>query len=95
MTCDAADYGIPDDMTIAYFFYPFAGETFRRVIENIVDSLGRNPRRIRLIYACPHLEDVVLGTGRFRLVRAVRIGRHDYLPRRISVYVSDDPLASA
>ncbi len=95
VTCDAADYGIPDDMTIAYFYYPFAGETFRRVIDNIVDSLIRNPRRIRLIYACPHLEDVVVGTSHFRLIRSVRIGRHDYLPRRISVYVSDDPGASA
>lgn len=45
VTCDAADYGIPDDMTIAYFIYPFAGETFRHVIENIVDSLVRNPRQ--------------------------------------------------
>jgi SAM-dependent methyltransferase len=88
VSCDAAVYTIPDDMTFAYFYFPFAGETFRTVLGNIVSSIDRNPRRVRLIYACPKLEDVILQTGRFRLVRRSRGGPFDFLPARVSVYES-------
>jgi methyltransferase family protein len=87
VTCDVASYDIPDDLTVAYFFYPFVGDTFKRVIENIVASIERRPRRVRIIYALPRLEAVVLETGRFVLTRSARIaygtGFH-----RISLYTS-------
>jgi hypothetical protein len=88
VTCDAAVYAIPDDMTFGYFYFPFAGDTFRVVVENIVASLERKPRRVRLIYASPKLEDVILATGRFRRVRTSRGGLVDFLPSRVSVYES-------
>ena len=88
VTCDAASYPIPDDMTFAYFYFPFAGDTFRVVIESIVASLDRKPRRVRLIYAGPKLEDVILATGRFRRVRSSRGDLVDFLPSRVSVYES-------
>ena len=92
VTADAAAFDIPDDMTIAYFYYPFAGETFRRVINRIVESIDRNPRRVTLIYACPKCESTVLETGRFRLDRMR--GPKDSLLDRVSIYVSD-PVAVA
>jgi hypothetical protein len=89
VTADAAAFAVPDDVTIAYFYYPFAGETFRTVIGNIVESLDRRPRCITIIYACPQLEDVILESGRFRLASTVKGGRRDILPLRVSIYISE------
>ena len=87
VTADVTTFEIPDDMTVAYFYYPFVGETFHRVIDNIVGSLDRRPRRVRLVYALPTMEEYILGTGRFRLRRSVRIVDMG-LPHRIGVYES-------
>jgi SAM-dependent methyltransferase len=88
VTADAAEFEVPDDMTVAYFFYPFAGMTFERVLDNIVASLDRRPRRVRLIYACPGEEESIARTGRFQLVQRSQGARRSYIPRRISVYES-------
>jgi hypothetical protein len=68
VVADAAEFRVPDDLTIGYFFDPFRGETFAAVLRGIVDSLDRQPRRLRLIYVCPNKGSMVLATGRFRLV---------------------------
>jgi SAM-dependent methyltransferase len=91
VTVDAAQFEVPDDVSIAYFYYPFAGETFRTVIANIVRSLDRSPRQVTLIYACPKLEDVILETKRFRRHSTVKGGRKDVLPWRVAIYVSEPP----
>jgi hypothetical protein len=86
VTIDAARFEIPDDVTIAYLYHPFSGETFEALIGNIIESLDRNPRRLTLIYQMPWREDYILATGRFELVRTVKRRRSD--PRRIAVYES-------
>lgn len=86
VTTDAAAFEVPDDMTVAYFYHPFEGETFARVMENIIASLDRNPRQLTIVYQLPLNEDYILATGRFRLVRTLLRGRHD--PYRIAVYAS-------
>jgi SAM-dependent methyltransferase len=88
VTADAAEFEVPDDMTVAYFFYPFAGTTFERVLDNIVASLDRRPRRVKLIYACPGEEKSIARTGRFQLVQRSQGALRSYIPRRISVYES-------
>jgi SAM-dependent methyltransferase len=93
VSCDATEFEIPDDMTVAYFYNPFTGETFRRVIDNIVASLDRRPRRLSLVYANPDVsfaapaacERYVLETGRFTLVRSLSGLRSR---GRVSVYES-------
>jgi hypothetical protein len=70
--CDALDFEIPDDVTVASFHNPFGGETFQAVIRRVLDSLDRAPRRLRVIYVNPVEESVLLRTGRFRLVRQLR-----------------------
>jgi SAM-dependent methyltransferase/uncharacterized membrane protein YphA (DoxX/SURF4 family) len=65
---DATEWEIPDDMTVAYLYHPFAGEVFQRVIDNILQSIQRNPRKVRLVYVGPVLEQEVMATGYFRLV---------------------------
>jgi SAM-dependent methyltransferase len=76
VVADAAEYEIPDDLTIVYFFHPFFGETFDAVIRNLIDSLDRHPRRMSLIYVWPLFADQVLATGRFRLVKELRGRKH-------------------
>jgi hypothetical protein len=88
LTADAAEFEIPDDMTVAYFYYPFAGATFERVIANIVASLDRRPRSVKLIYACPGNEDAITTTGRFRRVRRSLAGPWSHFGRAIHVYES-------
>jgi hypothetical protein len=69
------EFEVPDDLTVAYLFHPFQGETLEVVLQNIADSIDRNPRRVRLIYVHPFYGDQVLRTERFRLLKHQR-GRH-------------------
>lgn len=89
VTCDAVDFKVPDDMTHAYFFYPFVGDTARKVLEAIVASVERQPRRVTLIFALPPPEDDILATGRFRLVERIRGGLRDETRHRIHIYSSE------
>jgi SAM-dependent methyltransferase len=68
---DVATYRVPDDVTVAYFFRPFEGESFEALLRSIVDSIDRHPRRVRLIYVWPTQEShsMILATERFRLVK--------------------------
>ena len=50
VVADAKEFPVPDDLTIAYFWHPFTGETLEAVLRGIVDSIDRHPRRVRLIY---------------------------------------------
>ena len=69
---DVLDYEIPPDVTVAFFANPFTGPVFQKVIERLVASVDSAPRRLRLIYLNPVEEEFLLGTGRFRMVRATR-----------------------
>ena len=71
VVADATNYKIRDDVTVVYLFNPFRGRTFDRVIANLIASIDRKPRRVRLIYRNAKYEDRVLCTGRARLVRVV------------------------
>jgi tRNA1(Val) A37 N6-methylase TrmN6 len=74
-TADATEYPVPDDMSHAYLYNPFTGTTFERVRENILDSLDRAPRPLRIIYLNPVEHEALTAGGRFRLVRRVRLPR--------------------
>jgi SAM-dependent methyltransferase len=75
VTADAVGYQVPDDVTVAYFYHPFEGQTFARVIDNLVASLDRSPRLLRVIYVYPKSVDLLLKTGRFELERKMRAPR--------------------
>ena len=67
-------------MTVSYMCNPVEGQPFKRLMANIVASLERRPRRVRLIYANPVEAAQVLRTGHFRLVRGSRGIRLDLDP---------------
>ena len=71
VTADALEYPFPDDVTVVYFNNPFHGEVFRTVMERVVASQSRRPRRLLVVYANPREEAVLYELG-FRRVRALR-----------------------
>lgn len=73
-TADATVFEVPDQMTHAYMFNPFTGDTMARVCENIVASMERAPRSLRLIYVEPHEHAIMLEHG-FRLERRLHTTR--------------------
>lgn len=85
-TLDATAYRVPDDMTHAYMFNPFRGETMERVCANMAASLRRAPRRLRLIYLQPEEHDTLIAHG-FRLERRVRATR--LVRATVAIYVHD------
>lgn len=72
VTADALDYEIPDDVTFVYLYNPFQGQVFTSVVEKLLASVDRNPRRLRIIYRAPMEHELLLATGRVRLIRRAR-----------------------
>ena len=89
VTADAATYRVPDEVSVAYLYHPFAGATFHAVVDSLVGSLERRPRRMRLIYACPAMERELLSSAPFTLERKSRGGLPDHVHRRVSLYVHE------
>jgi hypothetical protein len=69
---DVVDYEVPDDVTVAFFFNPFKGQIFATVIDRLLASVARNPRRLRIVYVKPREHDQLMATGQVRLVKRVR-----------------------
>jgi hypothetical protein len=64
VVADAVDYEVPDDVTVAYFYCPFLGETFERVLDRLLASVDRFPRVVRLVYNYPVEHNRLIDTGR-------------------------------
>jgi SAM-dependent methyltransferase len=76
VTCDAARFRVPDDLTIAYHAYGFHEKTMDTVLRNLIESIDSRPRQVRLIYYWPTRGVAqVLATGRFRLLPDVSFRR--------------------
>lgn len=84
ITSDVLAYEIPDDVTVAYLFNPFTGSIFRTLIEKLIASIERNPRIMRIIYADPVEESVLLDAGARVLRRTYGIRPSRELIRRSS-----------
>jgi SAM-dependent methyltransferase len=69
---DVADFSVPDDLTIGYLCHPFENETFDVLLNGIIESIDRKPRRVSLIYNLPVQKSAVLATERFRLLTEQR-----------------------
>ena len=61
---DAAEFEIPDEMCVLYFFNPFGKYTLQLIADNLAHSLERQPRKVYIIYGNPiHAEvfDALVG----------------------------------
>jgi hypothetical protein len=72
VTADVLEYEPPDDVTVAYMYNPFRGDVFATAVRRLIESVDRNPRRLRVIYLNPIDHDLLMSTGRFELVRRLR-----------------------
>jgi SAM-dependent methyltransferase len=75
---DAESYQIPDDVTVVFLNNPFGGAIFATVVSRLLDSYDRKPRPLRIIYANPVEEPVLLATGRIRIIKHL----HGFRPGR-------------
>ena len=62
---DAVEFRELDDFNYIYFFNPFPGTVMREVIDNIVASLQRRPRRVTIIYFNPECHEVIVNETPF------------------------------
>ncbi len=75
---DATTYEIPNDVTIVYFFNPFVGPPFMKVIDNIGESIRRHPRKVHIFYTNPVMHDDVIQRNWVRV--------SDYRKGSVAVY---------
>lgn len=64
VTADAAEYLVPDEVTVVYLYCPFTGRVFEQAINNVLASIDRRPRLLRLVYNYPAEHTALLSTGR-------------------------------
>ena len=76
VTADIVDFPIPNDLSIAFCYNPVRGVLFQRLLENLSESLARNPRPFQLIYHNPTMQHLVMeeGWGEERRVVVQQIG---------------------
>lgn len=76
VTADVAEFPIPDDMTVAFCFNPATGDVFKRLLDNMGESLRRHPRPFQLLYHNPTMEGLLTTSG-WREDRRVMLRRTD------------------
>jgi predicted RNA methylase len=87
---DVLDYQVPDDVTVAFFYNPFLGPIFEHVIRQLLASVDRAPRRVRIIYRNPVEEAMLLATRRIRRVGSGRsFTRRDNAQSGLALYEID------
>jgi len=75
----AEQYKIDDEATCFYFFNPFSLRIFKKVIENIVQSVKRNERKIELImyYPLPEFKAYLQSHTNFEMINKIKTpGNH-------------------
>lgn len=81
--CDATQFTDLDDYSHIYFYNPFTSVIFKPVMDNILSSLDRNPRKLTVIYNNPACHAVIAATSVFDKVQEFH---HSVFP--CYVYVS-------
>lgn len=69
VTSDALAWQVPDDLTVAYLFRPFTGAIFEGMVDRLIASYDRSPRRLRIVYVKPEGHAALMATGRVRELR--------------------------
>jgi hypothetical protein len=88
---DASALGPPEGEAVHYFFNPFAREVFAEVLDNIVVSYRRRPRRLYLILVDPVATDLIDQSGVFQrqaLPQIERLKIKAFSPYEVAFYRS-------
>jgi SAM-dependent methyltransferase len=84
---DVLAYDFPADATVVFLYNPFRGEVFSRAMERVFASFDRHPRRIRVIYRNPLEHNLLLASGRVRVIDEWRHGILRGFPRQVGIAV--------
>jgi SAM-dependent methyltransferase len=60
---DAGNYSIPDEVGVICMFNPFGNPTMKRFIQQVQESLNRQPRSLAILYANPRCKEDWLEAG--------------------------------
>ncbi|MFP3041025.1 methyltransferase domain-containing protein [Treponema primitia] len=74
---DATNYAY-DEYDHFFLYNPFPGSILKIVIERILESLNTKPREITIIYFHPSDHNVLMDTGRFKVVEKLHSLIKDY-----------------
>jgi hypothetical protein len=89
---DSSQVGPPDGEAVHYFFNPFAREVFAEVLNNIVVSYRKRPRRLYLILVDQHdVADLIDHSGVFQRLPLPPIERYKvklFSPYEVALYRS-------
>ena len=87
---DASQVGPPDGEAVHYFFNPFSREVFAEVLNNIVVSYRKRPRRLYLILVDPpEVTDMIDHSGvfqRLKLPPLERVKVQLFSPYEVALY---------
>lgn len=78
MRSDAAQFDVPDDATVVYFYKPFGRVTTEQVLGRIAESLKRRPREV---WVLAYNADLVVEIARSQLDAEVVRLRSTVYPR--------------
>ena len=62
---DAANFTDLDRYNMFYFYNPFPEIVVKQVIQNIIDSIKKNPRKVTIIYMSPACDEIIMRTNFF------------------------------
>jgi hypothetical protein len=71
ITSDLLEFEIPDDVTMAYFYCPVIGDSFKKIIYRLIESVDRSPRLLRLVYNFPFEHDFLLKNERIKILDVI------------------------
>ena len=69
---DAAEFSIPDENLVCFFYNPFDDKVMQRVITNIANAYARRPRKLAVAYRNPVCAEQFDNLGFLQLVSATR-----------------------
>lgn len=75
-----------DNYNYFFFYNPFSGSVFERVLCNIIHSYERKKRRIRIIYINKACHDLIMASGIFRLEKQIEVKHVDPL---VNIYTTE------
>lgn len=89
LNVEAEAYEVGDEDNYFYFFNPFSGATFKKVLDNIIASVRRQPRDIELLIYYPTFEyqKAIRDCNMFVLKKMIKLSGYEEDPdEKVLVY---------
>lgn len=86
--CLAEDYEIKPSDNKFYFFNPFKVDTFKKVVDNILDSVQKHKRTVDIIlyYPMPKYKEFLKNETPFKLINKIRLPKANDSREKFLIY---------